>query len=334
MNPSEAAANALKFVLGAVPGERLLIICDDEKLEIGEAFAKGALEIGLWTRLLQLETPPAPRKRVPSQVLEILTGQTPDVYINLLRGIGDETPFRIRLIHLETRSKRARLGHCPGVTIDMLTEGALALTAEEHTKMQNFARRLIQTLSDTIKVEISTPAGTNLHLNVEGRPFFTDTQLDWKTMKWMNLPTGEVIVAPVENSMRGTLVCDVAIGGIGPISEPVTLDVQNGRVKEVFSENEEIVKKLEKVFMMDDWSNVVGEFAFGINPKARLTKEFLEAEKIFGTVHVAFGNNLDMPQGKNPSKNHVDLLMSHPSVRTSKRDGSVKRIIENGSFCF
>jgi hypothetical protein len=334
MNPSEAAANALKFVLGAVPGERLLIICDDEKLEIGEAFAKGALEIGLWTRLLQLETPPAPRKRVPSQVLEILTGQTPDVYINLLRGIGDETPFRIRLIHLETRSKRARLGHCPGVTIDMLTEGALALTAEEHTKMQNFARRLIQTLSGTIKVEISTPAGTNLHLNVEGRPFFTDTQLDWKTMKWMNLPTGEVIVAPVENSMRGTLVCDVAIGGIGPISEPVTLDVQNGRVKEVFSENEEIVKKLEKVFMMDDWSNVVGEFAFGINPKARLTKEFLEAEKIFGTVHVAFGNNLDMPQGKNPSKNHVDLLMSHPSVRTSKRDGSVKRIIENGSFCF
>jgi len=334
MNPSEAAANALKFVLGAVPGERLLIICDDEKLEIGEAFAKGALEIGLWTRLLQLKTSPAPRERVPSQVLEILTGQTPDIYINLLRGIGDETPFRIRLIHLETRSKRARLGHCPGVTIGMLTEGALALTAEEHTKMQNFARRLIQTLSDTIKVEISTPAGTNLHLNVEGRPFFTDTQLDWKTMKWMNLPTGEVIVAPVENSMRGTLVCDVAIGGIGPISEPVTLDVQNGRVKEVFSENEEIVKKLEKVFMMDDWSNVVGEFAFGINPKARLTKEFLEAEKIFGTVHVAFGNNLDMPRGKNPSKNHVDLLMSHPSVRVLKRDGSVKRVMENGSFCF
>jgi leucyl aminopeptidase (aminopeptidase T) len=334
MNPSEAAANALKFVLGAVPGERLLIICDDEKLEIGEAFAKGALEIGLWTRLLQLKTSPAPRERVPSQVLEILTGQTPDIYINLLRGIGDETPFRIRLIHLETRSKRARLGHCPGVTIGMLTEGALALTAEEHTKMQNFARRLIQTLSDTIKVEISTPAGTNLHLNVEGRPFFTDTQLDWKTMKWMNLPTGEVIVAPVENSMRGTLVCDVAIGGIGPISEPVTLDVQSGRVKEVFSENEEIVKRLEKVFMTDDWSNVVGEFAFGINPKARLTKEFLEAEKIFGTVHVAFGNNLDMPQGKNPSKNHVDLLMSHPSVRISKRDGSVKRVMENGSFCF
>lgn len=334
MNPSEAAANALKFVLGAVPGERLLIICDDEKFEIGEAFAKGALEIGLWTRLLQLKTSPVPRERVSPQVLEILTGQTPDIYINLLRGIGDETPFRIRLIHLETRSKRARLGHCPGVTMDMLTEGALALTAEEHTKMQNFARRLIQTLSGTIKVEISTPAGTNLHLNVEGRPFFTDAQLDWKTMKWMNLPTGEVIVAPVENSMRGTLVCDVAIGGIGPISEPVTLDVQNGRVKEVFSENEEIVKKLKRVFMADDWSNVVGEFAFGVNPKARLTKEFLEAEKVFGTVHVAFGNNLDMPQGKNPSKNHVDLLMSHPSVRISKKDGSVKRIMENGSFCF
>ncbi|MGW8289142.1 MAG: aminopeptidase, partial [Candidatus Bathyarchaeia archaeon] len=58
-------------------------------------------------------------------------------------------------------------------------------------------------------------------LSTKGRNFFTDTKLDWKTMKWMNLPTGEVIVAPVEDSLNGKLVCDMAIGGIGKLRQPV-----------------------------------------------------------------------------------------------------------------
>jgi len=334
MKPSEAAANALKCVLEAVPSEKLLILCDEEKLKVGEAFAQGGLENGLWTRLLKLDASSTPRKKVPFQVLEILTGQTPDIYINLLRGIGEETPFRIELIHLETRNKRARLGHCPGVTLDMLTEGALALTEEDHKNMQSFANRLIQTLSDTVKVEISTPHGTSLNLSVKDRPFFTDTKLDWKTLKWMNLPTGEVIVAPVENSLEGTLVCDMAIGGIGPLKKQVKLQVRSGKVEEIVSEDSEIVKKLEAVLKTDEWSSIVGEFAFGINPKARFTREFLEAEKMLGSVHVAFGNNLDMPAGKNPSKNHVDLLMSRPTVRVEKSDGAVHTVLEDGKFCF
>ncbi|HDI07025.1 MAG TPA: hypothetical protein ENF76_01515 [Candidatus Bathyarchaeota archaeon] len=333
MKPDEAAANALKCVLDAVPSERLLIICDEEKLDVGEAFARGGLKLDLWTRLLRLETSGI-RKTVPPRLVEILTSQKPDIYVNLLRGIGEETPFRIKLIHLETRSKHTRLGHCPGVTLDMLEEGALALTEEEHRRMQGFANRLIQALTETVEVEIATEYGTSLRLNVENRPFFTDTMLDWKSMKWMNLPTGEVIVAPVENSLEGTLVCDMAIGGIGKVAKPVTVKVRNGKAEEIFSEDEEAAEKLRSVLKTDDWSSVVGEFAFGINPKARFTQEFLEAEKMLGTVHVAFGNNLDMPNGRNPSKTHVDLLMSKPTVKVKKRDGSTLTVLENNRFTF
>lgn len=334
MEPDEAAANALKCVLEAVPSERLLIVCDKEKLDVGEAFAQGGLKLDLWTRLLKLETSGAPRKRVPHRLVEILTSQKPNIYVNLLRGIGEETSFRIKLIHLETRSKHARLGHCPGVTLDMLEEGALALTEEEHRKMQNFANRLIQALAGTVEVEITTDHGTSLRLNVENRPFFTDTQLDWKSMKWMNLPTGEVIVAPVENSLEGTLVCDMAIGGIGKVAKPVTVKVHKGKAEEVLSEDEKAAEKLRDVLKTDEWSSIVGEFAFGINPKARFTQEFLEAEKMLKTVHVAFGNNLDMPNGRNPSKTHVDLLMSKPTVKVKKRDSSTVTVLENDYFTF
>jgi aminopeptidase len=214
----------------------------------------------------------------------------------------------------------------------MLTEGALALTPEEHKSMQSHAERLIHILENTVSVEIRNPAGTNLTLSTKNRKFFTDTKLDRKTMKWMNLPTGEVIVAPVEDSLNGKLVCDMAIGGIGKLRKPVQVTAKNGRVESVFSEDKDHLRRIEKTFQTDDWSDVVGEFAFGINPKARFVQEFLEAEKMFGTAHVAFGANTDMPGGKNPSKNHMDLLISDPTVKVTKEDGETITILEKGRF--
>ncbi len=332
MEAWEAAKNALENVLEAVAGESIFIVCDDEKLEVGKAFADGALALGLWTRITVLKTTKKPRTEVPARLLEVFTRQKPDLYVNLMRGIREETPFRIQIIKMETRDHRSRLGHCPGVTIDMLTEGALALTPQEHKIMQTHAERLIRALKGTKEVQIRNSVGTNLTLNTEKREFFTDTKLDWKSMKWMNLPTGEVIVAPVEDSLKGKLVCDMAIGGIGKLKTPVEVVARNGKAEEVVSKDKNTLRKVKDTFETDDWSDIVGEFAFGINPKARLVNEFLEAEKVLGTVHVAFGANTDMPGGKNPSKNHIDLLISKPTVRARKEDGKLITVLKDGHF--
>ncbi len=331
MEASKAAKNALENVLEASSDERILIVCDKEKNEIGEAFAAGALALDLWTRLVILQKQEEPRTEIPKHLMKVLA-QKPDIYVNLLSGNREETPFRIKLIKTETHDHKARLGHCPGVTLDMLTEGALALTPEEHRRMQGHAEKLMDTLEDTVAVDIRNPAGTNLTLQTKDRKFFTDTKLDWKTMKWMNLPTGEVIVAPVEDSLNGKLVCDMAIGGIGKLRKHVEVTVKNGRVENVFSRDTDHLRRVKETFETDDWSDVVGEFAFGINPKARFVREFLEAEKIWGTVHVAFGANTDMPGGKNPSKNHMDLLISDPTVKVTKENGETVTILEKGGF--
>ena len=334
MEAWEAAKNALECVLEAVHGESIVIVCDDEKREIGKAFADGALAIGLWTRLMILKTSDKTRTEVPPQLLEVLTQQKPDIYINLMRGGGKETPFRMKIIQIETRDHKSRLGHCPGVTLDMLTKGALALTPQEHRNMQGFAARLIQALTGTVKVEIINPSGTKLSLNVQGREFYTDTRIDWKTMKWMNLPTGEVIVAPIENSLNGKLVCDMAIGGIGPLKTPLEVSAENGKAKETSSKDRDVLRRVRETLATDEWSNIVGEFAFGINPKARFTEEFLEAEKMLGTIHIAFGHNTDMPGGKNASKNHMDLLIPKPTVKATKDNGTILIILEDGHSRF
>jgi leucyl aminopeptidase (aminopeptidase T) len=208
----------------------------------------------------------------------------------------------------------------------------LALTEEEHKRMQNFASKLIQAVSQAVRIKVTNPSGTDLELSVEGRRFFTDTKIDWEIMKWVNLPTGEVIVAPIEHSLEGRLVCDMAIGGIGPIAVPVEIMVKHGKVREVRCEDQVLLEKVKDTLTTDEWSDVVGEFALGINPKARLVKEFLEDEKILGTAHVAFGHNLDMPGGSNPSKNHMDFLFSKPTIEIIREDGTSLIILEKGKF--
>jgi hypothetical protein len=83
----EAAKSALENVFEAVSGESVLIVCDDEKVEVGEAFTKGSLALGLWTRIIVLQTTRKPRAEVPKRLLEVFTEQKPNLYVNLMRGI-------------------------------------------------------------------------------------------------------------------------------------------------------------------------------------------------------------------------------------------------------
>lgn len=247
MEPVTSAKNALECVLEALPGEKIVIFCDEEKLEIGKAFASGAVELGLWTRMIVFRTGTNEiRTEIPEIALQVIMREKPDICINILRKNVKETPFRVSLITYETRNKRVRLGHCPDITLDMLSEGALALTKKEHKELQNKAKLLIDKLKGVVEVEITSPAGTGLRFRIDGRDFFTDTLLNWKEMHWMNLPTGEVICAPVEDSLEGLLVCDIAAGGIGRVDKEININIKEGKVTKIQCDNknvEDIVKE-------------------------------------------------------------------------------------------
>jgi leucyl aminopeptidase (aminopeptidase T) len=329
MEAREAAKNALLNVLEAAPGERIVVVCDDKLSNIGRSFAEGALDIGLWTRIVMLDSSQT-RHEVPANLHEIFASQNPDIFINLLRGTTEETPFRIKVTKMETR-RRVRLGHCPGVTYEMLTDGALALDSEKYKKMQIFADKLMMRLGGVASISLTDPNGTDLKLGVEDRAFFTDTKVDWKTLKWMNLPVGEVIVAPIENMANGRLVCDSAIGGIGKLTTPIEIEVKDGKVDKL-GEGGEAGARIKKALGTDAWSSVIGEFAFGINPSARFSDEFLETEKILGTCHIAFGNNIDFPGGRNCSMNHMDFLFMKPTVRATYKSGETILVVKDGKF--
>lgn len=337
MDPIIAAANALESILEAKPGESILIIADDILKDVGQAFAEGAMNLSLWTRLLVLDTETERyRKEVPAHLVEILNSPNPpDICINILRGVVEEIPFRMGIIKLESRKGRSRHGHCPGITMDMLTEGALSLTREENAKMQDNARALLSVLQEVSSVHVESPSGSDFTLSVKDRTWFSDTFIDWKNVKWMNLPTGEVLVGPVEDSMQGKLVCDLAVGGIGPLKKPVTIITKEGAVTSVECEDSDVLRIIKKTQATDNMAKHVGEFAIGLNPRARLVKEFLESEKVSNAIHVAFGHNMDFP-GKvtNNSKMHQDFLVSKPTVIITYMDGRTRIIMEDGKIRF
>jgi leucyl aminopeptidase (aminopeptidase T) len=328
------AYNALIEVMEANHGETMVIICDDRKERIGDIFTKASLKASLYTRIKLLETSSDHYRETPSQsIRQLFNEKQPDLAINLLRGITEETPFRIRLINLETQNKNIRLGHGPGITEDMLTEGALALSREEYTQMNTQADRVISATRDAQRIKVTTPKGTDVELSIQNRGFFKDTKITQQ--KWGNLPTGEVTVGPVENSLEGVIVCDLAIGGVGLIEEELKISSKEGKVTSLVGRGlpNSIVRRVKKALSTDEMASVIGEIGIGLNPKARIMTEFLESEKVEGTVHFAFGRNVDYPTGgENDSSNHMDFLISNPSVVAYFSDSREVEIIRDGTI--
>ena len=319
MDPDIAARNCLRSVMDVKPKENLVIVCDNSLKALGEIFHNGGKHLGLNTNLIALDDTKI-RKTAPKELIKTLKTTDVDIFVNILRGMSEETPFRIDILMAEN-SRKVRLGHCPGLTREMFTTGALAMTEADYKRMNNLKDRILVACKGVEKVEITTPAGTNLRMNVKGREFFTDIKVDWKTMKWMNLPVGEIMSGPHEDSLEGVLVCTHSIGGIGRLKHPASVTVKKGRAVKVEADPT-VLKKIKQALDTDKMSRYVGEFAMGINHRARLVEEFLESEKTVGTSHIAFGHNEDFPGGKNNSRNHMDFLMLKPTIRMFKKGGN------------
>jgi aminopeptidase len=329
LDPALAAKNCLRAVMEVKPKENLIIVCDQSLKSLGEIFEGGGKYLGLNTNLIALDDKKL-RKTAPKELIKTLKTTDVDIFVNILRGMSEETPFRIEILMAEN-DRKVRLGHCPGLTREMFTTGALAMTEADYRKMTTLKDKILKACKGAELVHITTPAGTDLTMNVKGRTFFTDIHVDWKTMKWMNLPVGEVMSGPHEDSLEGTLVTTHSVGGIGILKSPVTVTVHKGKAIKVQTKDPVVLKKIEQALDTDKMSRFVGEFAMGINHRARLVQEFLETEKTIGTSHIAFGHNTDFPGGKNNSHNHMDFLMLEPTISVIKK-GSELLLMKKGKF--
>ena len=166
---------------------------------------------------------------------------------------------------------------------------------------------------------------TDLRFSLAGR----DGQVDDGRV---NLPGGEVFYSPVEDSTEGVVTFSEYPAVREPdVIEGVQLRYEGGRVVEASATaNEEaLIAALDR----DEGARVLGEFGIGCNPGIqRYMKNTLFDEKMYGTIHLAFGAGLPFIGGKNRSAMHWDMVKELRNGGRIECDGEV--VQENGQWTF
>lgn len=316
------ARAALEQLLALRAGENFLVVTDEATKSVAQAFEEAGRQIGAQVFPFCLDEASRPLTEVPEALMALIPDT--DVAVTCFSSLLAETPFRVELIGTLTRVAR-RLGHAPGITAAMLTEGPMAV---DYEAMALEAHSLIRRLDGAQRIRVTAPGGTRIDMTIAGRSFATDTVVPDGC--WGNLPAGEIWCAPVEDSAQGVVVCDGSIGDLGQVPAPVRLTVTNGRVTDVSCADAGFARLVSEALQVDEGAGTIGELGLGLNPGARLSGNLLEDEKARGTAHIAFGNNLAMGGGRNASKTHRDFLFLEPTFDVAYADGRATRPIVAG----
>jgi aminopeptidase len=157
----------------------------------------------------------------------------------------------------------------------------------------------------------------------------TDLMMSVKDRDWinecghMNLPDGEVLSAPIENSVNGHI--RFTYPGIyqGIEIQNIYLEFKDGKVINATADKgEELLHEILKIENAD----IIGEFAIGTNyGVTQFTKNMLFDEKMGGTIHCALGAGIEEAGSKNKSAIHWDILkdMKKPGSKIVADDNVV-----------
>ena len=322
----ESARRAMLNVLDLQPSDRVLVVQDPLCLRCSAAFFEAARAHGCQATTFLLPGEGRPLERMPDGMADTI--EDVDVVINAMSGSSDEVPFRIEWLKL-LEERGLRVGHSPNIHEDMMDGGPMDV---DYRLMAERADQIIEALSGARSVRITTPAGSDLSLGIEGRRFVTDVRVS-ATEKGCNLPCGEVFCAPIEDGANGIVVADGSIGGEGPPPSPVVLHVDAGRVTAAGCADPSWETRITKLLDTDRGARVIAELGIGLNPKARLIGIMLEDEKAYRTAHVAFGSNIGIPGGVNESATHIDYLVHRPTIVASFDNDGERIILDNGDLC-
>ncbi|WP_066248333.1 aminopeptidase [Neobacillus drentensis] len=294
----EVAKSILKHNLNIKENERILIVTDPESYEIADVFYQAGINLSNETLLMKMKTRSKSGEEPPRMVAEAM--KTAEVVLCITHHSLTHTNAR-----KEASREGARVATMPGITMDMLQEGAITadyLDVEQLTA--HYCGLLDAGESATIEKE-----NMKLTFSIKGRNGIPSTGVFREKGESGNLPSGESYIAPIEDSANGTILVDGSIAGIGVLNEPVTLTVINGRLVDATgNEGRQLLDLLG-----DGNGRIIAEFGIGTNRKARLTGNVLEDEKVFGTVHIAFGSNKPFG-GTNEAGVHIDCVIKEPIV--------------------
>jgi len=311
MGLEAGARRVVETCLAVKKGERVLVLADAKTQAIGQALFEAALAAE-GQAVLTLIPPPEEAGQEPPDPLARMMSDCDVVILATSQSMTHTAARRM------ANRAGARIASLPGVSEDMMSNGALTADYEE---IQKVTRRLERRLRSAKAVHLATAAGTDVTFDVTRRDWVADdTGICHRRQGMTTLPAGEIFVAPVEGSAEGRLVIDASFPA--PLREPATVVLKEGHATKV-------VGAPDAVHGMNRGGREgrnFGKFGLGLNAKARITGNVLEDEKSLGAAHVVFGDNAAYG-GTVRCGVRVDAILTKATVEV---DG--KAIMEGGEL--
>lgn len=296
-----SAIIALRDCMGLQPDETLLVVTDEIKRDIGLALHEAGKDLCRESILVDIQSREINGQEPPALVAELM--QKVDVVV---------CPTAKSLTHTDARRDAVKLGvrvgTMPGITIDTMVR----CLGADYDKIISLTNYFAEKMKGVSVIRVVTRKGTDISMPVKDRKIIPSTGVLKNKGDSGNLPSGEVYLAPWEGQSNGRVVIDGSMAGLGMLTEPITVEVRNGYAEEI-SGGEQAARLVEMLDKAGRDARAVAEFGIGTNYKAILTGKILEDEKVFGTIHIAFGNNLTMG-GNIAINSHLDGLVKEPDV--------------------
>ena len=327
---AEGARNAVMTCLKIQRDEKVTLITDRSCLQIAASLALELAAIGCeWHAFVLEEYAARPLVGMPKEVLDDM--ESSQVSIFAVEVQKNELLSRMQMTDVVNR-RRMRHAHMVNITPEIMTQGMRA----DFTAVDKLSQAVLDRVRKATYVRATTPAGTDIHaqMNPEYKWFKTSGIISQE--KWGNLPGGECFTAPGE--VNGVFVVDGVVGDFlckeyGLLSaQPLTISIEGNRIVKATSAN----KKLEQDFWAythtDENSDRVGEFAIGTNIGVeRVIGNILQDEKFPG-VHIAFGDPYGTHTGaKWKSTTHIDVVGLRFNIWLGNAAGE-EQIMRDGVF--
>jgi aminopeptidase len=303
----EGARNAVGTCLAIRPGECVALIADEASRDVAAALELALREADADSRPLLLESVTArPMRTPPPAALAALDDC--DAGILCVQPQEGELPTRMAIVSVVER-RRIRYAHMVGVTARIMREGMRA----DYHQVDRLSQQLVERMPAARLLTVRTGAGTDFTATFDSSLAWVKTSGIITPPYWSNLPAGEVFTTPA--SVDGRFVCDGAAGDYfnakyGSLeATPLVLEIRAGRLVSARSSHAELERDFWAYCHVDEYSDRVGELAFGTNLGLReMIGILLQDEKVPG-VHIAFGD----PYGSQThadwkSRTHVDVL--------------------------
>jgi leucyl aminopeptidase (aminopeptidase T) len=318
--PEQAATTVLKRCLDLPPGAEIVIFNDETTWNVARLLGEIAVSLSLkplivsYSKRMQVNL----KDSIPAERLTYMSEA--DAVLICLNGSPECFAFRDHLRKSAWEAGR-KVAHMPGISL-----AALRMADVNYDLLSERCETLALALAKGRQLVIRTrDLSGGVHelcarLDPWGRlPIISDGII--QKGSWGNVPSGETYIAPPEGLAEGSIVINGSIPKycFGP-DEELILNFEGGRLVDWSPRHSPAEQHLRASFFDlaraqndSDFVNLA-EIGLGVNPKVkRLTGNPLLDEKIYGTLHIALGDNTDMG-GEVSSSIHCDMVTRTPEV--------------------